>query len=253
MITSTSNQKIKQVALLRDKARARREEGAYVVEGLRMFREIPAGDVREVYVTQDFYNKNESLCSTYKDLQVVSDKVFEKIADTVTPQGVVAVVSMKETSLEDVLKGDFLLFLENIQDPGNLGTLFRTAEGAGVKGIIISKGSADIYNPKVIRSTMGSIFRMPYIYVEDIASVIAKEASNMNIYAAALEGAKDYTTVSYTGRCGILIGNEGNGLKNETIKASGKSVYIPMQGSVESLNASISGAILMYEAARQRR
>ena len=253
MITSTSNQKIKQVALLRDKARARREEGAYVVEGLRMFREIPAGDVREVYVTQDFYNKNESLCSTYKDLQVVSDKVFEKIADTVTPQGVVAVVSMKETSLEDVLKGDFLLFLENIQDPGNLGTLFRTAEGAGVKGIIISKGSADIYNPKVIRSTMGSIFRMPYIYVEDIASVIAKEASNMNIYAAALEGAKDYTTVSYTGRCGILIGNEGNGLKNETIKASGKSVYIPMQGSVESLNASISGAILMYEAARQRK
>ena len=147
MITSTSNPKIKQVALLRDKARARREEGAYVVEGLRMFREIPASDVREVYVTQDFYNKNESLCSTYKDLQVVSDKVFEKIADTVTPQGVVAVVSMKETSLEDVLKGDFLLFLENIQDPGNLGTLFRTAEGAGVKGIIISKGSADIYNP----------------------------------------------------------------------------------------------------------
>lgn len=253
MITSTSNPKIKQVALLRDKARARREEGAYVVEGLRMFREIPAGDVREVYVTQDFYNKNESLCSTYKDLQVVSDKVFEKIADTVTPQGVVAVVSMKETSLEDVLKGDFLLFLENIQDPGNLGTLFRTAEGAGVKGIIISKGSADIYNPKVIRSTMGSIFRMPYIYVEDIASVISKETSNMNIYAAALEGAKDYTTVSYTGRCGILIGNEGNGLKNETIKAAGKSVYIPMQGSVESLNASISGAILMYEAARQRK
>lgn len=253
MITSTSNPKIKQVALLRDKARARREEGAYVVEGLRMFREIPAGDVREVYVTQDFYNKNESLCSTYKDLQVVSDKVFEKIADTVTPQGVVAVVSMKETSLEDVLKGDFLLFLENIQDPGNLGTLFRTAEGAGVKGIIISKGSADIYNPKVIRSTMGSIFRMPYICVEDIASVILKEASNMNIYAAALEGAKDYTTVSYTGRCGILIGNEGNGLKNETIKAAGKSVYIPMQGSVESLNASISGAILMYEAARQRK
>ena len=253
MITSTSNPKIKQVALLRDKARARREEGAYVVEGLRMFREIPAGDVREVYVTQDFYNKNESLCSTYKDLQVVSDKVFEKIADTVTPQGVVAVVSMKETSLGDVLKGDFLLFLENIQDPGNLGTLFRTAEGAGVKGIIISKGSADIYNPKVIRSTMGSIFRMPYIYVEDIASVISKEASNMNIYAAALEGAKDYTTVSYTGRCGILIGNEGNGLKNETIKTAGKSVYIPMQGSVESLNASISGAILMYEAARQRK
>ena len=253
MITSTSNPKIKQVALLRDKARARREEGAYVVEGIRMFREIPAGDVREVYVTQDFYNKNESLCSTYKDLQVVSDKVFEKIADTVTPQGVVAVVSMKETSLEDVLKGDFLLFLENIQDPGNLGTLFRTAEGAGVKGIIISKGSADIYNPKVIRSTMGSIFRMPYIYVEDIASVISKETSNMNIYAAALEGAKDYTTVSYTGRCGILIGNEGNGLKNETIKAAGKSVYIPMQGSVESLNASISGAILMYEAARQRK
>ncbi len=253
MITSTSNPKIKQVALLRDKARARREEGAYVVEGLRMFREIPASDVREVYVTQDFYNKNESLCSTYKDLQVVSDKVFEKITDTVTPQGVVAVVSMKEISLEDVLKGDFLLFLENIQDPGNLGTLFRTAEGAGVKGIIISKGSADIYNPKVIRSTMGSIFRMPYIYVEDIASVISKEASNMNIYAAALEGAKDYTTVSYTGRCGILIGNEGNGLKNETIKAAGKSVYIPMQGSVESLNASISGAILMYEAARQRK
>jgi TrmH family RNA methyltransferase len=257
MITSVDNQTVKNIVRLLKGSKYRNQESTYIIEGLRLYKDCKASDIICTYVTEDFRDKYPDVIKG-EHVEIVSDKVMKHITDTKTPQGILATVKMNKLSVDDITfanddKPLALLALENIQDPGNLGTIIRMAEGAGLSGVIMSKDTVDIYNPKVIRSTMGSIFRMPYIYVEDIASVISKEASNMNIYAAALEGAKDYTTVSYTGRCGILIGNEGNGLKNETIKAAGKSVYIPMQGSVESLNASISGAILMYEAARQRK
>ena len=219
-----------------------------------MFSEIPAELILEVYMTGDFYNRYETNRKSSYHVEIVSDDVFSKMSDTVTPQGVIAVVKMQQYTLKDVMSGGFVLLLENIQDPGNLGTLFRTAEGAGVTGVIMSKGTADIYNTKVTRSTMGSIFRMPYYYIEDIKMAISQmQKADYTIYAAALEGAVDYTTASYVDNIGILIGNEGNGLNKDTIEAAGNSVFIPMQGQVESLNASISGAVLMYEAARQRR
>lgn len=270
MITSPTNDRIKRVAKLIKSAKTRKEENVFIVEGIRMFREIPAEDIREVYVTEEFYrkNKDENIFKAMRMLdshddgskpiprncELVSPEVMEKISDTVTPQGVVAVVKRPRYSFNTIANNDnaFLLLLEDIQDPGNLGTMFRTAEAAGVTGIIMSNSTVDIYNPKTVRSTMGSIFRMPYVYVEDMVEIIKKLTNdNVKIHAAALEGAKSCYETDLKGRCGIIIGNEGNGLKVETIAAATDSVFIPMYGKAESLNASISAAVLLYEASRQ--
>ena len=169
---------------------------------------------------------------------------------------------MYQYSEEEVLDGykemgiekPLLLILENIQDPGNLGTMLRSSEGAGVTGVIFSRGSADVYNPKVIRSTMGSIFRMPFMYVDDVPAFIGK-LSKMGIktYAAHLKGKKNYDQFDYTEPTAFLIGNEGNGLSKETADAASEYVLIPMKGKVESMNAATSAAILTFEASRQRR
>ena len=147
-----------------------------------------------------------------------------------------------------------LLILENIQDPGNLGTMLRSSEGAGVTGVILSKGSADVYNPKVIRSTMGSIFRMPFMYVDNLPAFVEKLSERgIKTYAAHLKGKRNYDKFDYTKPTAFLIGNEGNGLSKETADAASEYVLIPMKGQVESMNAATSAAILTFEASRQRR
>lgn len=257
MITSLTNPKVKQLIQLRNRSRARREADVFVVEGIRMFQEIPVEKVKEVYVTESFlkkYKQEEKL----KQLryEVVSEEVFAKMSDTMTPQGVFCVVSCFHYTLREVLGGEnpLVLALEDIQDPGNLGTMLRTAEGAGVTGIVMSKGCVDIYNPKVIRSTMGSVYRMPFYVAEDLGDTLEDmKKQGFSVYGAALGDNTEYTEVSYAGKSAILIGNEGNGLKDETLTKVTKTVLIPMAGQVESLNASVSAAVLMYEASRQRR
>ena len=146
------------------------------------------------------------------------------------------------------------MVLDNLQDPGNLGTIVRTAEGAGVTGIIMSRDTVDIYNPKTIRSTMGSVYRMPFFYVEDILEFLEDlRGQGIRTYAAHLDGANNYDEESYKGACAFLIGNEGNGLRYEVAKKADIWIKIPMYGQVESLNAAIASSILMYEVSRQRR
>ena len=145
------------------------------------------------------------------------------------------------------------IFLENIQDPGNLGTILRTAEGAGIDGIIMNKGTVDIYNPKVVRSTMGSIFRVPFMYCDDIMGKVDElKKSGVKVYAAALGGTRNYSEPDYTRPSAFAIGNEGNGLTDEMINAADERIKIPMLGKVESLNAANAAGILMYEAFRQK-
>ena len=146
----------------------------------------------------------------------------------------------------------FLLIIERLQDPGNLGTIIRTAEGAGVTGIILSADTVDIYNPKVIRSTMGSIFRMPIAVAEDLAATIDRvKTRGIPVYGAHLDGATFYEK-DFTGGCAFLIGNEGNGLSDEISAKADDLIRIPMCGQVESLNAAISTAVIAYEVLRQR-
>jgi len=151
-------------------------------------------------------------------------------------------------------KNPHLLLLENLQDPGNVGTIMRTAEGAGADGIILSRTSVDLYHPKTIRSTMGSIYRMPFLYVnslEEILPVLKKQG--IRTYAAHLQGKNCYDQEDYRKGCAFFIGNEGNGLSESLSRQADAWIRIPMQGKLESLNAAIAASILMYEACRQRR
>ena len=146
------------------------------------------------------------------------------------------------------------LALEDIQDPGNLGTIIRTAEGAGITGIIMSDDCVDVYNPKTIRSTMGSVYRMPFLYVHDLPEIIlALQAKGVCIFAAHLEGSSAYDEADYCRKCAFLIGNEGNGLRAEVAACADQYIKIPMCGQVESLNAAVAASVVMFEAARQRR
>lgn len=257
MLTSLNNARIKRVAELSKKAGFRNKEDVFVVEGLKMFREAPPDRIVECYVTEDFLEKCDckdrlSKCS----YELVSEEVFKKISDTRTPQGILCVVKQYHYRIEELLqnKNPLLILLEELQDPGNLGTILRTGEGAGIDGIIMSKKTVDIYNPKTIRATMGSIYRVPFLYTESLEQVILQlKEKNVRTYAAHLQGKEYYDIQEWKEGCAFLIGNEGNGLKKETADLADKYIKIPMMGQVESLNAAVAAAILMYEAASKRR
>lgn len=260
MISSTSNQQIKNLIQLQKKAKVRQEQGAFVVEGIKMFEESKAdGHLVKAYVSESFYNEKCKEDNNYFgtfSYEVVSDSVFKEASDTMTPQGIMAIVKMPEYDLDYLLDKEKinLMVLEDLRDPGNLGTIIRTAEGAGFHGIILSKESVDVYNPKVIRSTMGGIFRMPLFYVENFKEMLEKlKGKGVTIYAAHLKGASFYDKVTYPSKCAILIGNEANGLSDEVAEISDYRIKIPMEGQVESLNAAIASSIIMYEVYRQKR
>lgn len=251
MISSTSNKKIKDVILLTRKPSLRKEKGLFVVEGIKMFMEIPEEDLTEVYASESFYNT----CPTEAKIrmrqvphEIVTDTVYAYMSDTKTPQGIMAIVRMKKHTK---LTGDAFLILDRIQDPGNMGTIMRTAEAAGIDGILMNEETVDIYNPKVVRSTMGAIFRVPFMYTDDLQGAM-KELGAVTC-AAHLKGEKDYDKEDYTGPTAFIIGNESAGISDEITACADKLVKIPMKGKVESLNAGIAASVLMFELARQRR
>lgn len=254
MISSNSNSKIKNIVLLKNSARARKKQNCFLVEGPRMFFEIPRDRLLEVYMTEEFASKYEDRLEGYAR-ELISDSVCRHLSDTKTPQGVIALVKKNESTLEELLRREenpCLFLLENLQDPGNMGTILRTAEGAGVTGIIMTRDSVDPYNPKVIRSTMGAVFRVPFVVVESLPQVFPLlREQGVTTYAAHLDGSAFYRQ-DYRKGTAFLIGNEGNGLTEETAAAADVKIRIPMKGKVESLNASIAATVLMYEALRQR-
>mgnify|MGYP001852131715 CR=1 FL=1 len=235
MITSSSNQQIKNIVLLNKKAKARREQGLFVAEGRKMFLEAPGEWIEKVFLSDSFFEKENEILPEGIQYEVVEDHVFASACDTKTPQGILSLIKIPSYTEEQVTGGEnpFLIVLEDLQDPGNVGTILRTAEGAGVTGIVVSRRTADLFQPKTIRATMGSIYRMP-------------------ILAAHLRGKESYRVQDYTGPTAILIGNEGNGLSDALAAAASRLVRIPMEGRVESLNAAIAAAVLMYEVHGQR-
>ena len=278
MITSLSNGKIKHLITLRDKGRARNKEGLFLAEGLKMFEEAPVGQLKEIYVSEVLWQELEKATDenrTWKKLnecrkqgifvEQLSEEVFKKVSDTQTPQGILFVMEQLSYNLEILVKHalerqaeggrmPLFLLLEDVQDPGNLGTMIRTGEGAGVDGVIMSRGTVDIYNPKTIRSTMGSLYRVPFLYVEDLgAAITILQQSGIRVYAAHLEGKQYFDELSYEGGSAFLIGNEGNGLRRETADMADTYLKIPMEGKLESLNAAVAAALLLYQAARAGR
>ena len=263
MITSYNNQSVKEVIQLNQKAKIRDKMDLFVVEGVKMFTEAPTERINKVYVAQ---KAEEELFDEYSDkmsrlhVEVVADNVFDKMSDTKTPQGILCLVRQFHYGIDEMLnaandkKQLLFIVLEDLQDPGNLGTVFRTGEGAGVDGIIMSSCTVDVYNPKVIRSTMGSVYRVPFLYTDNLCGMVRTlQDHDISVYAAHLGGTKYYDRFDYRKGTAFMVGNEGSGLREETADCADRLVRIPMEGSVESLNAAVASSILLYEAYRQRR
>lgn len=262
MISSTGNKKVKELNAIIKKSGTGKKRNVYIIEGIRMFRELKRDEIIELYVSESFESKNRRILKEiYPQYEILTEKVFEYISETRTPQGVLAVLRRKEYDLDDILdkkliseRPHMLLILDTLQDPGNLGTLLRAGEGANITGVIMNKSTVDIYNPKVIRSTMGSIFRVPFVYVEDLRETLRElKDRRINVYASSLESSINYEEMDYDNDTAFIIGNEAAGIQKELLDLVEKKIKIPMYGSVESLNAAVAGSILMYEAARQRR
>ena len=276
IISSKDNKRIKYIRSLLEKGNIRKKNHQFVVEGIKLVDEaLEYGKVLEVVCAVSLYDElisgdlsgnrllaeNDKNITNYvkkeSSLLVVSDTVFKSMSETKTPQGILAVAEMPDYRLLD--KGFLeqaytkngkikLLVLEDTADPGNLGTIMRTAEAAGVTGVIMGKGTVDIFNPKVVRSTMGSIFRLPFTYAEDLKETIKElKKSGISFYATHLKGEKSYKDIKYSDRSAIIVGNEARGLSDEVADLADTYVLIPMQGKVESLNAAVAAALMMYE------
>lgn len=262
MITSVHNKCIKEAAALLAKKKERDRRGLFVVEGVKLFGEAPSERISRVFIAQSAEKEIDAqFGEKLKGLscEIVADEVFARMSDTVTPQGILCLVRQYSYNIEEMLlKKDeerlLFILLEDLQDPGNLGTIFRTAEAAGADGVIMSSKTADLYNPKTIRSTMGSIYRVPFFYAESLGQAMETlKEHGVQIFAAHLSGKADYDACDYSKGTAFLIGNEGRGLREETAALADEWIRLPMEGQVESLNAAVASSILLYEAYRQRR
>lgn len=260
MISNAGNVQIKNIVKLQKNARTRREQNAFVIEGKKLFEEAKLyGMVKRAYVTPAYIEEltiSEEEYFSDIEYELVEEKVLKEAADTKTPQGILAIVEKPHYTLDTILSGESvnLLLLEDLRDPGNLGTVMRTAEGAGMDGIIMSKETVDLFNPKVVRSTMGSVFRVPFLYVENMMETVSElKEKGVSIVATDLLGTNSYEQEVYPDKTAIVIGNEAKGITEDMRNAADILVRIPMCGKLESLNASVAAGIMMYELYRSRK
>ena len=262
-ITSMTNPRIRRLVELRKKAKLRRETGLFIIEGTRLCMDTPERFLEEVYVTEDWLRTaapaDAEKIQRFHPL-ILAEEVMAKAADTDTPQGLLCAARMPVWTRQDLLGGPdgtpapLLLVLEDVRDPGNLGTIFRTAEAAGATGILMSRGTVDLFNPKVVRATMSAIFRMPFVISEDLIRDLGDlRERGIVSYAAHLRGKRPYDELPLTQGTAFLIGNEANGLSDSLTEAAAEKIIIPMAGGAESLNAAMAAGILLFEASRQRR
>jgi TrmH family RNA methyltransferase len=249
MIESNANKKIKELAALQRSKKERTQAGLFVLEGDRIIRDAitTRRELVDTVFVSATYASERGL--PVDDAVIVADSVLSHVCETVTDQGILATVREKPLvrDVGELLSGDRLLVLEDIQDPGNLGTIIRTAEAAGIDSVIMSAATTDVFSPKVVRSTMGSLLRVPFSYSDDLPGTLEEvKKSGHTVYAAHLKEASDMRKTPFDARCAIIIGNEGRGISDTVAQLADKRVFIPMHGEVESLNAAVAAAILMY-------
>lgn len=262
-ISSKDNDFIKHVKKLKDK-KYRDEAGEFIIEGIKLIEEAiqENAPIKQIVICEENEKTNEISKSLMYEISkydciYVTQKVFNSITQVVAPQGIFAVVS-KESVFESVTKNsvdyneDIIVALDDIQDPGNLGTILRTVDSCGLRQILLSKGTVDAYNPKVVRSTMGAIFRVKIIECEDLVKTI-KEARkhHFKLQVTSLQTDNTIYDVDYKKKI-IVIGNEANGVSKEIQELADEKVKIPMLGKTESLNASVATGIVLYEYTRQK-
>lgn len=261
-ITSTSNKVIKEIKSLHRK-RDRWNKRRFFIEGVKSLDEALKTSSDILYIIygpslfdmdngHEMYNK---IVESDIDIYKTTDKILKDISDTENPQGIIGVLSFQMEELHHLLniEDNFIIVLDKVQDPGNLGTIIRSADALGAKSVIVTKGCVDIFNPKVIRSTMGSIFHMPVTYCEDIMELILKlKKKDINVITTSFRESIPCYKMDFNRDFALIIGNESKGVSMDIIESSDYLVKIPMIGDAESLNAAMASSILMYEAFRQR-
>lgn len=257
-ITSKDNETIKHIKKLKEK-KYRDEYKEFIIEGTKMIAEAleEKAKIKSIIICDDCKNEgaipSDLMYEIAKlDCIYVSEKIFNTITDVINPQGIMAILEKPENN-ENVIdyNNQTILVLDNIQDPGNMGTILRTADSLNIKQIIVSKGSTDVYNLKVVRSTMGAIFRVRVVESENLVKTIKQlKKHKITVYATDLKTDKSIYDVDYT-KSAIVIGNESNGVSEEVLKEATERIKIPMLGKTESLNAAVATSIILYEAYRK--
>ncbi|MEG2893622.1 MAG: RNA methyltransferase [Clostridium sp.] len=251
---SKDNKLVKNALKLKQK-KYREAENLFLAEGIRFVEcAIENKSIeyilysKKLFSTSGYERVLESGFNTYE----VEESVLEGLCDTVNPQGVIGVCRKSLYTVDNVL-GGLVAIIDGVQDPGNMGTIIRTCDAAGVSGIVILKGTVDIYNPKVLRSTMGSIFHVPIIHLNNL-SEISEDLSNneYKILATSLEATASLYDHDFSGKTAFILGNEANGVSDESFSLATDLIIIPMEGSAESLNVGVANGVIVYEALRQK-
>jgi len=257
MITSAQNKKIQEVRRLASKRKEREAAGLYIAEGIRLVEEAlnHAAECAHLLWCAPLSKRAEKLVNAFADAGVPAEEItpqlMDSIAGTDTPQGVLAVMRMNPLPLPE--KADFVVVADGIQDPGNLGTLFRTAAAAGADALLLMPGCADEFSPKVIRSGMGTHFRLPFARMNwDEAGKWLHGFPDMKILAADSDGGISCWKTDLRGATALIIGSEANGPCEQALDLADSRILIPMPGEIESLNAGIAAGILLFEVVRQR-
>ena len=256
-ITSSKNQIIKEVKNLY-KRKERWKEQLFVIEGIKIIEEAILNNIglKYIFITDKFQSTPEGI-SFYESIQHnknlihITENLFKEISDTENSQGIIGIAQFQIFNLEDLINKDnqSLIFLDGLQDPGNLGTIIRTCDAFNLDGIILGEGSVDPYNPKVVRATMGSIFRVPLVVSNNSLETLSKlQESKIKILATSLETNSPIYDIDYKEGFALVIGNESKGVDQEILKLSDQLIKIPMPGFAESLNAGVAASIIMYEA-----
>lgn len=258
VISSKDNETIKKLKKLKDK-KYRDQENCYIIEGIKLIKEAINENAKiKLIIICDDCNQENSIDEDAKyeiakyECIYVTEKIFLSLTNVVNPQGILAVIEKKQNNNVINYDDDMFLVLDDIQDPGNMGTILRTADSLDLKQIIVSKGSSDIYNPKVVRATMGAIFRIKIIESDNLVKTLKDmKKHKIKIVTTSLQTDKKIYDVDYE-KSAIIIGNEANGVSEEILELADEKVKIPMPGKTESLNASVATAVILYEAMRKK-
>lgn len=248
IITSKDNEIIKNIKKLKEK---KYRLDSYIVEGIKMVKEAISEnqEIALIAIREDF--KIDFDTKNIKTV-TISNKIFNDISDVKTPQGILAVIKKNQNNQIETNQ-EYILALDSLQDPGNMGTIIRTADSANINQIIINKTTVDPYSPKVIRSTMGAIYRTNIIEVEDLKATLKEmKLKGFQIITTDLKATQSIYDINYNNKTVVVIGNEANGVSQEILQTADKKVIIPMLGKTESLNASIAASIMIYEYVRQK-
>ncbi len=258
VITSKDNEIIKNIRKLKDK-KYREIENKYIIEGIKLIEEAveEKAKIDTIVVCEDCVENNTIEQKLMYEIAkyncvYVSEKVFNAVTEVTNPQGILAVINKENKEDEIDYNQDIIVVLDGIQDPGNLGTILRTVDSVGLNQIIISRETADAYNPKVVRSTMGAIFRVKVIIAEDLGKTLKEiKKHKFKVVATSLQTEESIYDIDYDKKV-IVIGNEANGVSNEILNISDIKAKIPMLGKTESLNASVATSVILYEYVRQK-